>query len=38
MFLSYLWPVCAGYMLELDYGATAISDVLTRTGERGFGE
>ena len=38
LFLSYLWPVAQSYMLELDYGVTAISDVLTRTGERGFGE
>ncbi len=38
LFLSYLWPVAQGYMLEFDYGVTAISDVLTRTGERGFGE
>jgi hypothetical protein len=27
-----------GYVLELDYGVTAISNVLTRTGNRGFGE
>jgi outer membrane receptor protein involved in Fe transport len=38
VFVSYTIPVFNGYELELNYGATAISDVLTRVGEKGFGE
>ena len=38
LFIAYEWPVMEGYVLELDYGVTAISNVLTRTGNRGFGE
>jgi iron complex outermembrane recepter protein len=38
LFLSYEWPLRDGYMLEFDYGVVAISNVLTRTGNRGYGE
>ncbi len=38
LFVAYEWPLSAGYVLELNYGVTAISNVLTRTGDKGFGE
>ncbi|MGH8597044.1 MAG: TonB-dependent receptor domain-containing protein, partial [Gammaproteobacteria bacterium] len=38
VFVSYTLPVFQTYELELDYGMTAISNVLTRAGKKGFGE
>jgi len=38
LFLTYERPLNNGMMLELNYGVSAISDVLTRTGGKGGGE
>jgi outer membrane receptor protein involved in Fe transport len=38
LFVSYQWPMSAGYMMEINYGVVAISNVLTRTGNKGYGE
>lgn len=38
LFVAYEWSLRDGYLLELNYGITAISNVLTRTGNRGYGE
>ena len=38
LFVSYMHPLPQGYQLNIDYGVVAISNVLTRTGNRGYGE
>lgn len=38
VFVSYVIPTFAGCELELNYGATGISNALTRVGKKGFGE
>ncbi len=38
LFVSYTQNLSNGMLLDFDYGLSAISDVLTRTGKRGGGE
>jgi outer membrane receptor protein involved in Fe transport len=38
LFVSYGVPVMDGYVLDVDYGVSYVSDVLTQIGERGAGE
>ena len=38
LFITWQQPVWNGWTLEANYGLSGISDVITRTGERGFGE
>jgi iron complex outermembrane receptor protein len=38
LFVSYTHPLPDGYMLDIDYGVVAISNVETRTGNKGYGE
>ncbi len=38
LFLTWQQPLANGWTLEANYGISGISDVITRAGERGFGE
>lgn len=38
LFVTYGFPVGPGWNLDIDYGVSYVSDVLTRVGERGGGE
>jgi outer membrane receptor protein involved in Fe transport len=38
LYVTYERPLPNGWQLELNYGVTAISDVLTRTGDKGGGD
>ncbi len=38
VYFGYDWPLSAGWGLTLNYGVSAISDVITTTGLRGGGE